>query len=218
MWENLEKKAKKYFTKKLVKSDYLKDTATFLHLTILSFLTRTIFNFVITSRLQTSIYAVDMFFSICVTIFFSIYSPFFYMMINRMLKTDADDFSKFLIEKFWKEGWEYFEYWKVRILTSVSLVGILLLCFIDINSYMIQEFIGHTLISSAIVDTINKYRLIKEKDKDEVKREDEHIATRVISAPEIREYSPERKPIFKNVRQIYKEENKFDFSIMEDYE
>lgn len=216
MWENLEKKAKKYFTKKLVKSDYLKDTATFLHLTILSFLTRTIFNFVITSRLQTSIYAVDMFFSICVTIFFSIYSPFFYMMINRMLKTDADDFSRYLIEKFWKEGWEYFEYWKVRILTSVSLFGIILLCFIDINSYMIQEFIGHTLISSAIVDTINKYRLIK--DKDEVKREDEHIATRVISAPEIREYSPERKPIFKNVRQVYKEENKFDFSIMEDYE
>ncbi len=138
------------------------------------------------------------------------------MMINRMLKTDADDFSRYLIEKFWKEGWEYFEYWKVRILTSVSLFGIILLCFIDINSYMIQEFIGHTLISSAIVDTINKYRLIK--DKDEVKREDEHIATRVISAPEIREYSPERKPIFKNVRQVYKEENKFDFSIMEDYE
>ena len=45
------KNAKKYALKKFVKSDYLKETTSILPLTILTFITRSIFNFLITSRL-----------------------------------------------------------------------------------------------------------------------------------------------------------------------
>ena len=172
MLTNLEAKVKKYFTKRLVRSDYIKDTTTFLHLSLLSFVTRTIFNFFITYRLQTNIYIVDIVFSICVTIFFSLSAPFFYTMMNRMLKDDADDFSKLVIEKFWKEGWVFFDYWKVRILTAFSIFCIIILCFVEVNSYMIQEFMGHTLVSSAIVDYINKYRDRKRAEKEKKERQE----------------------------------------------
>ena len=237
MLTNLESKVKKYFTKRLVRSDYIKDTTTFLHLSLLSFFTRTIFNFFITYRLQTNIYVVDIIFSICVTIFFSLSAPFFYTMMNRMLKDDADDFSKVVIEKFWKEGWVFFDYWKVRILTSFSIFCILILCFVEVNSYMIQEFMGHTLVSGAIVDYINKYRdrkraeqekkerrekrkerrekgeILKDESDSESEKEfdkEEQVLTRVLSKSQILEtYSPPtNKPKF---------DDTLDFSVMDDY-
>ena len=236
MLTNLESKVKKYFTKRLVRSDYIKDTTTFLHLSLLSFFTRTIFNFFITYRLQTNIYVVDIIFSICVTIFFSLSAPFFYTMMNRMLKDDADDFSKVVIEKFWKEGWVFFDYWKVRILTAFSIFCILILCFVEVNSYMIQEFMGHTLVSGAIVDYINKYRDRKRAEKEKKERRDkrrelrekgvkgedddsesekeidkeEQVLTRVLSKSQILEaYSPPtHKPKFNDT---------LDFSVMDDY-
>ena len=90
--------------------------------------------------------------------------------MNRMLKDDADDFSKLVIEKFWKEGWVFFDYWKVRILTAFSIFCIIILFFVEVNSYMIQEFMGHTLVSSAIVDYINKYRDRKRAEQEKKER------------------------------------------------
>jgi hypothetical protein len=233
MLTNLEAKVKKYFTKRLVRSDYIKDTTTFLHLSLLSIVTRTIFNFFITYRLQTNIYVVDIIFSICVTIFFSLSAPFFYMMMNRMLKDDADYFSRLVIEKFWKEGWVFFDYWKARILAAFCILCILILFFVEVNSYMIQEFMGHTLVSSAIVDCINKYRDRKraeierkerkkertekrlrgekiESSEEESEESEQEVLTRVLSKSQILEtYSPPPlRPKFKDT---------LDFSIMDDY-
>jgi len=73
MLESVENKVKKYAIKKFVKSDYLKQTTNLLHLTILTFLTKSVF----TSRIRFNIYLLDMLFSIIVTIIFSLYSPFF---------------------------------------------------------------------------------------------------------------------------------------------
>ena len=206
MLTNLESKVKKYFTKRLVRSDYIKDTTTFLHLSLLSFFTRTIFNFFITYRLQTNIYIIDIIFSICVTIFFSLSAPFFYTMMNRMLKDDADDFSKVVIEKFWKEGWVFFDYWKVRILTAFSIFCIIILCFVEVNSYMIQEFMGHTLVSGAIVDYINKYRDRKraeqEKKERREKRREKKLRGEKIESESDNESDEDEKNKFENEQQV----------------
>ncbi len=93
------------------------------------------------------------------------------------------------------------------------------MCFVEVNSYMIQEFIGHTLVSSAIVDTINKYREIKDVMGKEEEKKDEQVLTRVLSSSQIFEtYSPRRSEIFKRIKVEKNDDDKLDFSIMDDYE
>jgi hypothetical protein len=146
-----------------------------------------------------------------------------------MLKNDADDLSKYVIERFWQDGWSFFDYWKARILAVFSILCIIVLCFVEVNSYMIQEFLAHTLVSSAIVDYINKYRdrkreeqekkerIRKEKkekgeiyDESDDEKDEQQILTRILSKSQILEtYSPPTtKPRFKDT---------LDFSIMDDY-
>jgi len=164
-YDKLMKKAKKYAIKKFVKSDYLKETTSILPLTLLTIVTRAVFNFLITSRLKTDVYLVDFTFSLFITVFFSLYSPFLYNLFNKNIKEEVDDFSKYIIESFWREGWIFFEYWKVRILGTSGVLIIFILFFIEINSRMIQEFIFHIMISSAIVDYITNIKIEKDAPK-----------------------------------------------------
>ena len=125
-----------------------------------------------------------MFFSIIITITFTLLSPFFYNLFNYSIENEVNEFSKYLIDSFWSEGWLFFEYWKVRILGSLGIFVYILLFFIEINSKMIQDFIIHTMISSAIVDYIYKLK--------EVKNETEP-KTRVLSSMNmIESYSPDK--------------------------
>lgn len=198
-YDKFMKKAKKYALKKFVRSEYLKETTSILPLTLITIVTRSIFNFLITSRLKIDIYVIDFTFSLFVTVIFSVYSPYLYNLFNKNLKEDVEDFSKFIIDSFWKEGWVFYEYWKVRILGTLGTIFIILLFFVEINSVMIQEFIIHTMISSAIVDYLNNLYL--EKDAPKVK---------IIEKTEIVEsYYPEEK---------LKKTNSLDFLIIEDYE
>ena len=164
-YDKLMKKAKKYAIKKFVKSDYLKETTSILPLTLLTIITRAVFNFLITSRLKTDVYLLDFTFSLFITVFFSLYSPFLYNLFNKNIKEEVDDFSKYIIESFWREGWIFFEYWKVRILGTSGVLIIFILFFIEINSRMIQEFIFHIMISSAIVDYITNIKIEKDAPK-----------------------------------------------------
>ena len=77
MFKKATKKFKKYALRQFVKSEYLQENSVILPLTILTFATRSIFNFLITSRLKTEYYVLDMFVSIITTIFFTLLSPFF---------------------------------------------------------------------------------------------------------------------------------------------
>lgn len=156
------KKIKNYSLKKIIQSDYLRDTSTILPLTLVMIFTRGTFNFLITSRLQTGIYLLDFIFSLFVTVVFAFGSPFIYNFYNHILENETKIFSTHVINSFWNEGWEYFEYWKSRILGSLAIFLIFLLFFIEINSLVIQEFIFHTMISSLIIDYIN-YKINEEK-------------------------------------------------------
>lgn len=223
MLENVEKKVKNYAIKKFVKSDYLKQTTNLLHLTVLTFLTKSIFNFLITSRIRFNIYIIDSIFSIAVTIVFSLYSPFFYNLLEYIFKNEIDGFSQYIITNFWEEGWVFYDYWKNRILGSIGLFFIFLLFFIEINSVMIQEFILHTMISSAIVDAIYKYKFHnlqreqkevkdrEEKEKEKEEQKEQEILKRVLSKSYMMEsYFPNENKS--------SSENLLNFSYMEDYE
>ena len=180
------KKAKGFAIKKFVKSDYLKETTTILPLTLMTITTRGIFNFLITSRLKTNVYIIDASVSLVITVFFTLSSPYLYNIFNKSLKSELDDFNKNIINSFWLEGWNYFEYWKVRIMGTAGFVTIFILFFVEINSRMIQEFIFHTMISSAIVDYItNINQIVKEKNSPKVRN--------LSSFKIIESYSPEIK-------------------------
>ena len=157
MFNKVTKKFKKYALKQFVKSDYLQETSVIIPLTGLTFVTRATFNFLITSRLKTDYYFFDMLVSVFTTIVFTLLSPFFYNLFIYTLENEVNDFTKYVINAFWTEGWIFFEYWKTRILGSLGLFTIFLLFFIQIDSSMIQTFILHTMISSAIVDYIYNY-------------------------------------------------------------
>lgn len=154
MFNKVTKKFKKYALKQFVKSDYLQETSVIIPLTGLTFVTRAAFNFLITSRLKTDYYIFDMLVSVFTTIIFTLLSPFFYNLFIYTLENEVNDFTKYVINAFWTEGWIFFEYWKTRILGSLGVFTIFLLFFIQIDSSMIQTFILHTMISSAIVDYI----------------------------------------------------------------
>lgn len=226
MLETVENKVKKYAIKKFVKSDYLKQTTNLLHLTILTFLTKSVFNFLITSRIRFNIYLLDMLFSIIVTIIFSLYSPFFYNLLEYVFKNEVDSLSQYVISNLWEEGWAFFEYWKVRILGSLGIFSIFILFFIEINSTMIQEFILHTMISSAIVDYIYKYKFnqvtVKENKGDKVKEnieikeeiKEQEILKRVLSTSIMMEsYFPDDFTVNTENR----ENNELSYSFLEDY-
>ena len=129
------------------------------------------------------------------------YSPRLYNLFNKNLKEDIDDFSKYIIDSFWQEGWLFYEYWKARILGALGLLFIFILFFVEINSRMIQEFVFHTMISSAIVDYLT---YVNTNIKVEIPKVKMIEKTDVIES-----YYPEEKKI--------KHSNSLDFSMIEDY-
>jgi hypothetical protein len=155
-------KIKNYALKKIIKSEHLRETTSIIPLTLAMICTRGIFNFLITSRLKTGIYLLDFIFSLFVTVAFALSSPFIYNFYSHILENETKIFSTHVIDSFWNEGWDYFEYWKIRILGSLGVFLIFLFFFIEINSLIIQEFIFHSMISSLIIEYIN-YKMNEEK-------------------------------------------------------
>lgn len=167
---------------KFIRSEFLRDTTTIFPLTLLTTVTRSIFNFLITSRLKSDIYFFDFFLSLCITVFFSFYSPLLYNILNLILEKEIKDFSTSFIDSIWIRGFEYIQFWKVRLGTAIGLFLILILFFVEINSRMIQEFIVHFLISSAIVDYLNNLTIQKEREK-EIKERMSPLSVKVITSP-----------------------------------
>jgi hypothetical protein len=126
---------------KFVKSEYLRDTTTILPLTLLSIVIRGTFNFLIVSRIKTSIYLLDFLISVIVTIILAFSSPQIYNSISRTYDAEMKNFSSLVIDSYWAEGWSFIERWKAIILGSSGVFLILLLFLIEVNSSMIQEFI-----------------------------------------------------------------------------
>lgn len=168
-YDKLYNKAQKTLTnkalKKFVKSDYLRDTTSILPLTLLTIFIRGIFNFLITSRLKTNYFIFDFPFSVFITVSLTLLSPFLYEHIAKSYDKEIKDFSKNVIDSYYTQGWIFIEVWKSRILGSIGVAIISILFFVEVNSFMIQEFIFHTMVSSILVDYLTSELVEKEKVK-----------------------------------------------------
>lgn len=166
---------------KFVKSEYLRDTTSILPLMLLTTMIRSIFNFLIISRIRTEIYLIDFCVSIIVTITLAFLSPYIYNHIAKMYDTEIKNFSQLVIDSYWIEGWTFIERWKTIILGSLGIFIILILFVIELNSYMVQEFIFHTLISSAIIDYLTQ---LKDRlQKNQTRISNSPLAVKVIEKP-----------------------------------
>jgi hypothetical protein len=148
---------KQYAVKKLVKSDYLKETTSIVPLTLISMCCKSVLNFLLFYRIQTKNFIIDSIFSLFLTVTLSLFSPLIGNVFSQLLKVQLDDFSQHLIDNFYNEGWSYYEYWKNRIFLFIGTSTVFLLFFIEVNSFMIQELIIHTMLSSFITDRIFQY-------------------------------------------------------------
>lgn len=139
-----------------VKSDYVQGLCNTFPLTLLSITAKSVINWLIVSRVTTNYLAIDFPISLTITVALSYYSPIFYDFFNRVYGREVDQFSKYLLDSAWTEGWIYLETWKNRILASTTLFVIFTLFFVEISSRDIQLFLTHILISSAIVDLLTR--------------------------------------------------------------
>ena len=208
-YDKLYNKAQKTLTnkalKKFVKSDYLRDTTSILPLTLLTLFARGIFNFLITSRIKTNYIFLDFPLSVSVTVLLTLFSPILYNHISKTYDKEIKVFSKNVIDSYYTQGWIFIEIWKSRILGSIGMFTILILFFVEINSFIIQEFIFHTMISSIIVDY-----LTSDKRNDEM---DDGNIVKVIETPKkIDSYKS-----FDDINLTEKDVNILDYQIIQDY-
>jgi hypothetical protein len=171
---------------KFVKSEYLRDTTTILPLTLLSIVIRATFNFLIVSRIKTNIYLLDFFISVIVTIVLAFSSPTIYNSVSRTYDAEIKNFSSLVIDSYWVEGWSFIERWKTIILGSSGVFLILILFLIEVNSTMIQEFIFHTMISSAIVDYLTKLKdkiILSKRQADQKVEKTSPLSIKILEKP-----------------------------------
>lgn len=193
-----------YALDKFIQSKYLRNNANTVPLTLLATILRGIINFLIISRLYTNVWGVDFLIGLCLTITLTLISPLFYDTLLYLWEEDILYFTNIIIDNLWdKDGLEFFETWKTRILGSLSVLIIIILFFVEINSRMIQEFLVHMLITGFIVDQSNQYILsIMNKKKVvplEITREEirtSPLETKIIQIPSsvevINNYSPNK--------------------------
>ena len=214
LYNKLYDKAQKTLTnkalKKFVKSDYLRDTTSILPLTLLTLLIRGIFNFLITSRLKTNYIYFDFPFSIFITVSLTLFSPILYNHISKSYDKEIKDFSKNVIDSYYTQGWIFIEVWKSRILGSIGVGIISILFFVEVNSFMIQEFIFHTMISSIIVDY-----LTNEVDSDNIENNENNDNVEKVKIIEV----PKKVESYNNLiaEEDREDKKELDYEIITDY-
>lgn len=156
-----------YALDKFIKSEYLRNTTNIIPLSLLTTLIRIIINFLIISRIKTGVYLIDFSVSIITTIILSLLTPLFYDTISYLWQNDVLFFTNIVIDSLWGiDGPQFYELWKSRILGTIAVSTVTLLFFVEVNSYMIQEFIVHLSITGYITDKLNIYilKLIEKKE------------------------------------------------------
>jgi hypothetical protein len=144
-----------YAYESLLKSNFAREKINSLPMLIVSIIFRSFLNFLLFSRLVTGYKLFDYIFSIILTVFITIMSPFIYKSITVHENIFMQYTNKF-VDKFMIEGWDYIELIKNRTALIGGLSIVLLLQFVEVNSRYLQEIIIHGLITGFISDKIQK--------------------------------------------------------------
>ena len=161
IWAKSQKKVLKYVGKyaykELLKSKLARHQLNVIPISLASLVLRSIVNFLIFSRLKLGIYWLDFLISMIVTVIITLLSPVFYVSIQSHEELFMSYTNNFMDNFMGPKGWEYIENIKNRLLLIGGLFLLVMLQLVEVNSWMLQELIIHTLITGYISDRIFQY-------------------------------------------------------------
>jgi len=154
-----------YAYESLLRSKFALEKLNIIPISLVSIMIRTVFNFLLFSRLVTGIHWLDFMISMIVTIFMTLLSPFFYSAVKNYEEVFTRHTNNVVNNFLGPNGWEYIDNIKNMIIFSLGILSLIVLQFVQINSRYLQEVIIHTLItgyvSDKILNFINNISLIK---------------------------------------------------------
>ena len=161
IWAKSQKKVIKYVGKyaykELLKSKLARNQLNVIPISLASLVLRSIVNFLVFSRLKLGIYWLDFVISMIITILVTLLSPVFYVSIQSHEEIFMGYTNNFVDNFMGPQGWEYIDNIKNRLLLIGGCFLLIMLQFIEVNSWMLQELIIHTLITGYISDKIYQY-------------------------------------------------------------
>ena len=146
-----------YAYESFFRSKFAREKINGVPMSIIALVIRSIFNFLIFSRLRTGIYWLDFIMSMIVTVIVTLLAPVFYTSI----KAHEDGFMRYtniFVDNFLgPNGWDYVENFKNKMLFALGLVMVIILQFVTVDSRYLQELIIHTLITGFISDQVQQW-------------------------------------------------------------
>lgn len=200
MFANARRRVVKNFTVGALKSDYAKRIYDFIPTWIISYILRTIFDFMFYHRFKIPIetitdahislkvlyYLFNMFIAVVVSVGVTMCSPFFYDVVWQY----EDHIKKLTNHVADHMTWDYYYTWQTRIVVIIAAIAIAILSYVEVTSSWIIECIIHTLVCGFI---LTKYEELRE-----------HISK---PAPVYWEYVEEKPRIYKY--QVVKAHNEY---------
>lgn len=145
-----------YAAKKFIRSKYAIDKLNTIPLVIFSSILRSIIGFLIFNNLKTGDRHTDFGISVCLTVVTTISSPFFFAMASSQ-SIFFENYTNILIKDISRtEGYNYYTKRRILYKTIIMIFIIVVLNFVTITSFYIQEIIFHSLVSSWIVEIIER--------------------------------------------------------------
>jgi len=144
-----------------LKSDYAKRTYDFIPTWLISYILRLIVDFMLYYRLRLPVtenylyYPLNMLIAVVVSAGITMCSPIFYDLVLQYEK----HIQKFVNHVSDRMTWNFYYTWQTRIVVALSLILIVVLCFVQISSMWAIECIIHTLICGFILSIYDEWKL-----------------------------------------------------------
>jgi len=148
-----------------LKSEYAKRTYDFLPTWLISYIMRLFVDFMLYYRLRVPVeslannwglyYASNLCISVVISVIVTMCSPFFYDVVWQY-ETHIKNFTNQVANHM---SWQYFYMWQTRIVVALSILGIIVLSWVEVTSMWLIECIIHTLICGFI---LSKYEELRE--------------------------------------------------------
>lgn len=145
-----------------LKSDYAKRTYDFIPTWLISYILRLIVDFMLYYRLRLPTelspylyYPLNMLIAVVVSVGVTMASPLF---IDIVLQYEKH-IQKFVNGVADRMSWEYYYTWQTRIVVAISLILIVVLCFVQISSMWAIECIIHTLMCGFILSIYEEWKI-----------------------------------------------------------
>lgn len=168
-WERIQsaalKKVGKYAWGRFATANVTRNYANMIPLMIVSMIIRMFVNWILFYRLRSGRWFLDFCIAIVISVFTSVISPFFYAIAETKKKELLKITNNTLDHLFGIQptssgqiGWAYLLDMRNKIFLCICCFLLIVLQFVEITSYDIQEFIIHLLISSWIVDKFQQWQ------------------------------------------------------------